>query len=349
MLLAAAIGDSQPFKRSGAGRRTTSGAPTDCSSFLWRRRSRGRPSGRLRRRPGRQPCAARRRLPLPPPALRQEAIQLGDAIMRVEVAYWQGDARCSRPARGRSPRRSRSTPATSRPPRSRRCRPPPATLAGVRLAASSRSITSALMRPPSRLPPDWARLEGGRPVAIGMPSEPADATAIRLRCRTHAGPDGRGSEPGRPADRRQGVARVRRAGPDQTARRTQALRPADRQHPESRRARGRGRGGRCRRKTWPRGTGCSRRRNPRPAVPDLLRRRLGGARADHAHHEASSTPARRRQRLTAPRRRPRVRSCRKTAAVGRSSGALAIARRMHVLERRGARRAGARAPRAARR
>jgi len=38
------------------------------------------------------------------------------------------------------------------------------------LAASGRSISSALMSPPARLPPDWARLEGTRPVPIGSPS-----------------------------------------------------------------------------------------------------------------------------------------------------------------------------------
>lgn len=37
------------------------------------------------------------------------------------------------------------------------------------LATSSRAITSALMRPPNRLPPDWATLEGTKPVPIGSP------------------------------------------------------------------------------------------------------------------------------------------------------------------------------------
>src|SRR5207248_4224289 len=56
----------------------------------------------------------------------------------------------------------------------------PATFAALRaasadgrwssLAASSRSITSTLMPGPGRLPPDWARLEGDRPVPIGSPS-----------------------------------------------------------------------------------------------------------------------------------------------------------------------------------
>jgi endoglucanase len=39
------------------------------------------------------------------------------------------------------------------------------------VAASSRSITSTLMHGRSRLPPDWARLEGDKPVPIGSPSD----------------------------------------------------------------------------------------------------------------------------------------------------------------------------------
>lgn len=44
------------------------------------------------------------------------------------------------------------------------------------LSASARSITAALMRPPSRLPPDWARVSAGKPMPIGPPSTP-DAPA----------------------------------------------------------------------------------------------------------------------------------------------------------------------------
>jgi endoglucanase len=40
------------------------------------------------------------------------------------------------------------------------------------LATTSRSITSKLMSGSSRLPPDWARLQGAKPVPIGSPSEP---------------------------------------------------------------------------------------------------------------------------------------------------------------------------------
>ena len=53
------------------------------------------------------------------------------------------------------------------------------------------------------LPADWANVKGGKPVPIGSPTIRRDA-AVRLRRRAHARPDGRGSRPGRPADRRQG-------------------------------------------------------------------------------------------------------------------------------------------------
>jgi len=66
------------------------------------------------------------------------------------------------------------------------------------LAASSRSITSALMSPPSRLPPDWAHLEAGKPIPIGSPSDPQttpqfgfDAVRTLIRMDEDPNPAGR--------------------------------------------------------------------------------------------------------------------------------------------------------------
>jgi hypothetical protein len=105
------------------------------------------------------------------PALRQEALALGKAIMGVEVTSFQGTLVLTAGPWAVKP------PVTVDPSYFS-----PATFAALRaasgdarwssLAASSRAITSALMRAPSRLPPDWARLEGDKPVPIGSPSDP---------------------------------------------------------------------------------------------------------------------------------------------------------------------------------
>ena len=54
------------------------------------------------------------------------------------------------------------------------------------------------MQPPSRLPPDWARLEGGRPVPIGSPGNPQsppmfgfDAVRTLVRMAEDPNPAGR--------------------------------------------------------------------------------------------------------------------------------------------------------------
>ena len=75
------------------------------------------------------------------------------------------------------------------------------------------------MTPPSRLPPDWARLEGVRASADRLAERSAEHVAqFGFDAVANARPDGRGSEPGRPADRRPGMARLRGAGPHQAAR-----------------------------------------------------------------------------------------------------------------------------------
>jgi endoglucanase len=56
-----------------------------------------------------------------------------------------------------------------------------------------------LMEPPARLPPDWARLEGDKPVPIGVPSDPHARPqfgfdAVRTLVRMAEDPDPAGRE-----------------------------------------------------------------------------------------------------------------------------------------------------------
>jgi endo-1,4-beta-D-glucanase Y len=171
MLLAAAIGDSQRFDAIWGWTKNNLRRPDGLISFLWR-------SGRVQ-----DPEAASdadldasRALLLAGcrfnrPTLRQEALQLGNAILRLEVASFHGA-----PVLTAGPWAVKA-PVTVNPSYFS-----PATFAALRaasgdprwngLAASSRSITSTLMQPPAQLPPDWARLEGGKPVPIGLPGKP---------------------------------------------------------------------------------------------------------------------------------------------------------------------------------
>jgi endoglucanase len=174
MLLAAAVGDSRRFDAIWGWTKGNLRRPDGLISFLWR-------NGRVQ-----DPQAASdadldasRALLVAAcrfhrPALKQEALQLGNAILRIEVApaAFQGAAVLSAGPWAISP-----PPVTVNPSYFS-----PATFAALRaasgdgrwdsLAASSRSITSTLMSAPSRLPPDWARLEGDKPVPIGSPSDP---------------------------------------------------------------------------------------------------------------------------------------------------------------------------------
>jgi endoglucanase len=174
MLLAAAIGDSRRFDAIRAWTENNLMRPDGLISFLWR-------GGHVQ-----DPQAASdadldatRALLVAAcrfhrPALRQQAVHLGNSIMNVEVTSFNGA-----PVLTAGPW-AVTAPATVNPSYFA-----PASFLGLRaatgdarwnaLAASSRSITGVLMSPPARLPPDWARLEGTRPVPIGSPS---DAQAV---------------------------------------------------------------------------------------------------------------------------------------------------------------------------
>ena len=171
MLLAAAIGDSRRFDAIWGWTKSNLMRPDGLISFLWK-------SGHVQ-----DPQAASdadldasRALLVAAcrfnrPGLRQEALHLASAIMGVEVA-----SSPSGPVLTAGPW-AVSPPITVNPSYFS-----PATFAALRsasgdgrwgdLAGSSRSITSTLMPAPSTLPPDWARLQGDKPVPIGSPSGP---------------------------------------------------------------------------------------------------------------------------------------------------------------------------------
>ena len=197
MLLAAAIGDQGRFDSIWGWTQRNLQRPDGLISFLWS-------NGRIR-----DPQAASdadldasRALLVAGcrfhrPALRAEGVALGRAIMRLEVTSIQG-----RPVLTAGP--WAITPNVIVNPSYFS----PATYAALEtashdtawrsLAASSRSITGQLMAAPSRLPPDWAKLEGAKPVPIGSPSNAAtpprfsfDAVRTLVRMAEDPNPGGR--------------------------------------------------------------------------------------------------------------------------------------------------------------
>ena len=220
--------------------------------------------------------------------------------------------------------------------------------AGAALAASSRSITSELMPAPGRLPPDWARLEGGKPVPIGSPSDPQATAGVQLRCRAHAGADGRGSGPGRSADRRQGMAGVR-CGRTRPTCRSSTTSPVGRSVTSCIPS--------C---SWPRpgrptppdnrlpGTVCSTRPRPSTGGSRPTTAPPGWRSAGSCSPRSSSTPAPSSGSLTAlANRREHARAeARRRRAVARATWPSRAASRPRAP---GARRAAVRAPRAPRR
>jgi len=171
MLMAVAIGDSQRFDAIWGWTKSHLRRPDGLISFLWK-------GGRVQ-----DPQAATdadldasRALLVAAcrfnrPSLRQEGLALGTAILHIEVASVQGTPVLTAGPWAVNP------PVTLNPSYFS-----PATYAALssashdgqwdRLATSSRSITSTLMPAPSRLPPDWAQLQGANPVPIGAPGNP---------------------------------------------------------------------------------------------------------------------------------------------------------------------------------
>lgn len=171
MLLAAAVGDSERFDAIWGWTKDNLRRKDGLISFLWRDGKVVDPQAAS----DADVDAARALLVascrFKRPALRDEALALGRAIMNIETAKFEGV-----PVLTAGPWANKS-PATVNPSYFS-----PATFAALgtasgdgswgSLAASSRSVTDKLMQPPSRLPPDWAKLEGDKPVPTGPPDKP---------------------------------------------------------------------------------------------------------------------------------------------------------------------------------
>ncbi len=171
MLLAAAIGDANRFDAIWGWTQTNLRRPDGLISYLWR-------DGRVQ-----DPEAASdadldasdallvAACRFDRPALRQQAVQLGSDIIHGEVASFRG-----------APVLTAGPWAVSEPVTVDPSYFSPATFDALgaasgdsrwdRMTASSLSIISTLMKAPARLPPDWVRLEGGKIVPIGSPSDP---------------------------------------------------------------------------------------------------------------------------------------------------------------------------------
>jgi endoglucanase len=198
MLMAAAVGDQQRFDAIWGWTKDNLRLPSGLLSFLWKDGHVEDPEAASD-----ADLDATRALLLGAcrfnrPALRTEALHLADAIMRLEVGSFRGE-----PVLTAGPWAVKA-PVTINPSYFS-----PATFEALRaatgdprwssLAASSRSITSALVKSPARLAPDWARLEGDRIVPIGSPSEPQSTPkfgfdAVRTLVRMAEDPDPAGRQ-----------------------------------------------------------------------------------------------------------------------------------------------------------
>ena len=197
MLMAAAIGDSRRFDAIWGWTKANLRRSDGLISFLWKGGHVQDPQAAsdadldASRALLVAACRFKR------PGLKQEAIQLGNSIMQVEVGSFQGAPVLTAGPWAVTP------PVTVNPSYFS-----PASFAALHaatrdgrwtsLAVSSRSITNALMPAPGRLPPDWARLEGSKPVAIGSPSDPGaqplfsfDAVRTLVRMAEDPNPAGR--------------------------------------------------------------------------------------------------------------------------------------------------------------
>jgi endo-1,4-beta-D-glucanase Y len=132
------------------------------------------------------------------PALRAQALRLANAVLKVEVTSVSGAPVLTAGPWAVSPTITLDPSYFS-----------PATYAALgaasgdrrwaELAASSRAITSELMSGASRLPPDWARIEDGKPVPIGTPGDPGSRPefgfdAVRTLVRLAEDPDPAGRQ-----------------------------------------------------------------------------------------------------------------------------------------------------------
>jgi endoglucanase len=198
MLVAAAIGDSTRFDAIWGWTKDNLRRKDGLISFLWR-------DGRIQDPQAASDAdvdAARALLVAAcrfhRPALRREALELARAIMKEETASSEG-----------GPVLVAGPWATKKPLTVNPSYFSPATFAALgaasgdgkwgSLAASSRSITDKLMQARTPLPPDWAKLEGGKPVPTGPPDHPEASPqfgfdAVRTLVRMAEDPDPAGRQ-----------------------------------------------------------------------------------------------------------------------------------------------------------
>jgi len=171
MLLAAATGDSHTFDTIWAWTQKNLMRPDGLISFLWRDGHVVDPEAASDADLDASRALLVAACRFNRPALRQQAIDLGNAILAKEVATVRGDPVLTAGPWAVAPTITINPSYFS---------PAAFTALGVAsgnprwasLAVTSRSITSELMSGSRRLPPDWATLEGGKPVPIGSPSDP---------------------------------------------------------------------------------------------------------------------------------------------------------------------------------
>jgi endo-1,4-beta-D-glucanase Y len=193
MLLAAAVGDSHRFDAIWGWTKANLRRHDELISFLWRDGHVQDPQAASDADVDASRALLVAACRFKRPALRQEALTLGRAIMHVETASFQG-----------APVLTAGPWAVKKPVTLNPSYFSPATFAALAaasgdgrwgsLASSSRSVTGMLMQGSSRLPPDWARLEGGKPVPIGSPDNPRGAPrfsfdAVRTLVRFAEDPD----------------------------------------------------------------------------------------------------------------------------------------------------------------
>ncbi|MBV9310529.1 MAG: hypothetical protein JOZ73_06850 [Solirubrobacterales bacterium] len=199
MLMAAAIGDSKTFNSVWGWTQRNLRRPDGLISFLWRGGHVIDPQAASD-----ADLDASRALLLAgcrfnDPALRQQGEQIGKAVLQIETTpAFQGKPVLVAGPWAITPKvvinPSYFSPATYAALRSATGDP-----RWDQLATTSRAIASTLMRPPFKLPPDWATLEGSNPVPVGSPSDSSapirySFDAVRTLIRFAEDPDAVGKD-----------------------------------------------------------------------------------------------------------------------------------------------------------
>jgi endoglucanase len=197
MLMAAAIGDQRRFDAIWNWTKANLRRPDGLISFLWKNGHVQDPQAASDADLDASRALLVASCRFHQPSLRQQGIALGNAIMHVEVASFRGaPVLTAGPWAVRAP--ITINPSYFSPASFLALRAATGNAAWNALAASSRSLTGELMPSVSRLPPDWARLEGDHPVPIGSPSAPQtrplfgfDAVRTLVRMAEDPSPAGR--------------------------------------------------------------------------------------------------------------------------------------------------------------